>query len=179
MMVENLSRRQLLRGKFLTSLQSETEQAQGFEGVRPPWSAANADFVAGCTRCDDCILLCESNILVKGDGGFPEVSFDNGECTFCKKCAFVCEQPIFRAFDEKPWAHKIAIQSQCLTESRIECRSCQDSCPMNAIKFRWQAGGIAKPIVDLEACNGCGACISRCPVGAIKLFYSESKIDES
>lgn len=179
MTVENLPRRQFLRGKFLTALRSEDEQKQGFAGVRPPWAVANADFVEQCTRCGDCILLCETHILVKGDGGFPEVRFSHGECTFCKKCALVCEQPIFRAFEEQPWAHKIAIQPQCLTEYRIECRACQDSCPTRAIKFRWQAGGIAKPTVEPEACTGCGACLSRCPAEAIKLDYPTQYLKQS
>lgn len=171
MTVENLPRRQFLRGKFLTSLHSENEQKQGFDRIRPPWAVENSIFVEQCTRCGDCLSVCETNILVKGDGGFPEVRFNNGECTFCGKCVDVCKQPIFRSCSEQPWNHKIEIGKDCLTEKNIACRSCQDNCPKNAIKFRWQAGGIAKPVLDVDACNGCGACIQRCPVDAITLFY--------
>lgn len=176
MTVENLPRRQFLRGKFLTSLQPENEQKQGFEGIRPPWAVDNQAFVEQCTRCGDCIAVCETKILVKGDGGFPEVAFDKGECTFCKKCVEVCEQPIFRPLDEQPWAHKIEIGTSCLTQHRIECRACQDNCPMNAIRFRLQMGGVAQPVVNIEACNGCGACVKSCPVSAIKM--SNLKYDE-
>lgn len=175
MTVENLSRRQLLRGKFLASLHSQAEQTQGFEGVRPPWAVANHDFIESCTRCGDCIQVCESKILIKGDGGFPEVDFDKGECTFCQKCAVVCEQPIFRELSQPAWAHKIEITAQCLTEHKIECRSCQDSCPMSAIRFRLQLGGVAKPVVNSDSCNGCGACIAACPVSAIKISKNISK----
>ena len=42
MTVENLPRRQFLRGKFLTSLHSENEQKQGFDGIRPPWAVENS-----------------------------------------------------------------------------------------------------------------------------------------
>ena len=169
MTVENLSRRQLLRGKFLTSMHSETEKKQGFEGIRPPWAVENAVFVEQCTRCDDCLSVCETQILVKGDGGFPEVKFDHGECTFCGKCVDVCEQPIFRSREEQPWTHKIEIGTACLTQHRIECRACQDSCPMSAIRFRLQMGGVAQPLVNFEACNGCGACLKSCPVNAINI----------
>ena len=41
---------------------------------------------------------------------------------------------------------------------------------MNAIRFRLQLGGVAKPILDLESCNGCGACLSVCPTKAIKFL---------
>ena len=179
MAIENPSRRQLLRGQFLQSLHSENAKIQGINAIRPPWSINEADFTDKCTRCGDCILVCETQIIVKGDGGFPEIQFDKGECTFCQKCVLVCEQPIFRSLEEEPWAHKVEITTQCLTENRVECRSCQDSCPMNAIRFRLQLGGVAKPILDLENCNGCGACLSVCPTKAIKIFNIETNIDES
>ena len=108
---------------------------------------------------------------MKGDGGFPEVRFDNGECTFCGKCVDVCKQPIFHSLDEKPWLHKIEIGMACLSQHRIECRSCQDSCPMRAISFRLKMGGVAQPLVNTDVCNGCGACLQGCPVNAIKISY--------
>ncbi|MDU3250841.1 MAG: 4Fe-4S binding protein, partial [Haemophilus parainfluenzae] len=36
-----------------------------------------------------------------------------------------------------------------------------------------------KPILDLESCNGCGACLSVCPTKAIKILNFETNIDES
>ena len=86
MAIENPSRRQLLRGQFLQSLHSENAKIQGINAIRPPWSVNEEDFTDKCTRCGDCILVCETQIIVKGDGGFPEIQFDKGECTFCQKC---------------------------------------------------------------------------------------------
>ncbi|QPB43481.1 ferredoxin-type protein NapF [Rodentibacter haemolyticus] len=169
MTVENLPRRQFLRGKFLASLHTKNEQIQGFEGIRPPWSVAENEFVEQCTRCRDCIDICETQILIGGDGGFPEIRFDKGECTFCRKCVEVCRQPIFRPLEEQPWTHKINIGANCLAQQHIECRSCQDNCSMNAIRFRLQIGGVAQPTVNPESCNGCGACIQSCPVNAIEI----------
>ena len=88
MAIENPSRRQLLRGQFLQSLHSENAKIQGINAIRPPWSVNEADFTDKCTRCGDCILVCETQIIVKGDGGFPEIQFDKGECTFCQKMCF-------------------------------------------------------------------------------------------
>ena len=66
------------------------------------------------------------------------------------KMCFSLRTTDFRSLEEEPWAHKVEITTECLTENRVECRSCQDSCPMNAIRFRLQLGGVAKPILDLE-----------------------------
>ena len=170
MTVENLPRRQFLRGKFLSSLQNNPNR-EDFNGIRPPWSKDNHVFIVHCTRCGDCIQKCETHILIKGEGGFPQVQFNQGECTFCHRCVDVCQQPIFRPLEERPWEHWVEITSQCLTQRKIECRSCQDNCPMNAIRFHSQIGSMAQPIVNLDSCNGCGACLHSCPVSAIKITY--------
>ena len=65
MAIENTSRRQLLRGQFLQSLHSENAKIQGINAIRPPWSVNEADFTDKCTRCGDCILICETQIIVK------------------------------------------------------------------------------------------------------------------
>lgn len=169
-----LLRRQFLRGEFLKTLQSETVKLQGFQGIRPPWSVDESAFVAGCTRCHDCIAVCETQILVRGDGGFPEVKFAHGECTFCQKCVDVCKQLIFRPHlgegAEAAWQHKIEIQANCLAFNSVECRACEDNCEVRAIRFKREIGGVAKPYLHLEHCNGCGACLSICPVSAVKIL---------
>ncbi|QIM69399.1 ferredoxin-type protein NapF [Basfia succiniciproducens] len=174
MMDRELPRRQFLRGGFLKSLQSETVKQQGFLGVRPPWTVAEAQFVADCTRCGDCIAVCETQILVKGVGDFPEVRFSRGECTFCMKCVEVCRQPVFRPTEEAAWQHKVEIQTGCLANNQVECRSCEDNCERRAIRFKREIGSVAKPQIDLELCNGCGACLSVCPVLAIKVLMTSA-----
>ncbi len=42
MTVENLPRRQFLRGKFSTLSCLENNQKQNFVGIRPPWSVENS-----------------------------------------------------------------------------------------------------------------------------------------
>lgn len=178
MTVENLPRRHFLRGQFLTSLQSEQVKQQGFQGIRPPWAVENTRFVQNCTRCDACIQACETTILIKGEGGFPEVQFRRGECTFCKRCVEVCPQPLFRLTTEPAWSHRVEITASCLTHKSVECRSCEDSCEMRAIRFKRQIGGVSQPILTLEACNGCGACIKSCPVSAIKVLFTANELEK-
>lgn len=170
----DLSRRGFLRGEFFTSLQSQTVKQQRFNGIRPPWAVENTVFTEGCTRCGDCISVCETGIIVKGDGSFPEIRFAEGECTFCRKCVDICRQPVFRVAEELPWSHKIEITDSCLSRNQTECRICEDSCEMRAIRFKPMLGKTAQINLNPDSCNGCGACIRACPINAIKLSYQQN-----
>lgn len=144
---------------------------------RMPWLVDEQAFVSGCTRCGRCLQACETSVIVQGEAGFPEVCFDNGECTFCGKCAEACPEPLFLSLQQKPWNQVAVISDRCLSLNAIECRSCGDMCEYAAIRFRLQAGGTAKPVLNVEDCTGCGACIRPCPVDAITINRT-GKADE-
>ena len=72
----NTARRNLLRGRM------RAEPAP----LRPPYST-NTSIIDACTCCGACVAACHEGIVVRGDGGFPEVDFSRGECTFCADCA--------------------------------------------------------------------------------------------
>lgn len=135
--------------------------------IHPPWADAAAlrDL---CTRCGACATACPERIVAPGDGGFPVVRFAAGECSFCGACASACPQPIFDT-GRRPWNHVAAVGAACLTAAGVYCRSCQDSCPEAALRFRPLPGGTAQARVDASACTGCGACVPACPVGAVTL----------
>ncbi|MGO2367631.1 MAG: ferredoxin-type protein NapF [Serratia sp. (in: enterobacteria)] len=159
-----LSRRKLLGGQW----------RQPTAAIRPPWSRQESLFIAGCTRCQACVQHCETGVLIVGSGGFPEVNFQRAECTFCGLCAQACAEPLFRPLTETPWQQHAVFASACLAQQGVECRSCQDSCEPQAIAFRPRLGEMARPMLDVAACNGCGACVAGCPAGAVTLTRSEN-----
>lgn len=152
----NHSRRNLFRRKKSTAL-------------RPPWVKQDIEFTDLCTRCDKCINACETHIIKRGDGGFPEVDFTIDECTFCQQCSDVCPEPIFNLEQDAPWHIKAKVNDTCLTFSGVWCQSCKDACDPRAISFAMAVGQIPKPIINTDACTGCGACVSPCPSNSINL----------
>lgn len=155
----SFSRRGFLRGRM-----RRVEPAQ-----RPPWALDEAAFLDRCTRCDACVKACPTRILVNGDGGFPMVDFAQGECTFCGECVRHCEPAALTPEAGEPWLLKAQIGAGCIAHQGVECRVCGESCPTGAIRFRLQRGGVAQPDLNLERCNGCGACFAPCPTRAIEV----------
>ncbi|WP_104026737.1 ferredoxin-type protein NapF [Vibrio jasicida] len=137
--------------------------------LRLPWIAKPTQFTDDCTRCGKCVEACETKIIIKNDGGFPAVNFSIDECTFCYQCANVCPEPLFLAETEQPWQAKASITDSCLAKQNVECRSCGDMCDPMAIRFKLELGKVAQPNLDLDECNGCGACVSVCPTSSINV----------
>lgn len=137
--------------------------------VRLPWLKDAGSFTQDCTRCSDCLNACETHIIVKGDGGFPTIDFSKGECTFCYRCAEACPESLFSPEEQLPWQAKAEIQEGCLAHQQVECRSCGDMCEPMAIQFKLSAGRVAMPVINVDECNGCGACVAVCPSSAIRI----------
>lgn len=158
----DLARRNFFRGKKISTPAA----------IRLPWVIDEQHFIDGCTQCGDCIKSCEENIIVKGDGGFPTIDFSKGECSFCQHCIAVCDQPLFvdkREQSQTAWQLDIKIKSNCLAMNQVVCQSCQDSCETEAISFKYLTSKTPQPQIELDKCNGCGACVSICPQAAIEL----------
>ncbi|MGR5236923.1 ferredoxin-type protein NapF [Vibrio alfacsensis] len=145
------------------------KKTQQDNSVHLPWLASPTRFTDDCTRCGKCIEACETKIITKSDGGFPAVNFSHDECTFCYRCADACPEPLFLAETEQPWQAKAEISSHCLAKQNVECRSCGDMCDTMAIQFKLELGRVAQPKLNLDECNGCGACVSVCPTSSINV----------
>ncbi|EGQ7930922.1 ferredoxin-type protein NapF [Vibrio vulnificus] len=141
--------------------------------IRLPWLADRMQFTDQCTRCGKCVEQCETQIIVKGDGGFPTVDFSIDECTFCYRCAEICPESLFLAKDAQPWQARAIINESCLSYHNVECRSCGEMCEPMAIQFKLEIGKVAQPQINLDECSGCGACVSVCPSSSINVSINE------
>ncbi len=160
------SRRALLRGRL---------RDRGAPPRRPPWAVEG--FEDACTRCGACADACPQGIIINGDGGFPEVDFTHGqgECTFCAACVEACPEPAFDVERDPPWDVTARIGEACLARSGIHCQSCGEVCGYDAISFTLAVGLPPQPVVEPEACTGCGACVAVCPADAITAMQQHTE----
>jgi ferredoxin-type protein NapF len=127
-----------------------------------------ARFTDACTRCGDCERACPQRILVRGDGGFPEVDFRRGECTFCGRCVEACVAEAFVSRAQPPWLAFAGVAADCLARRGVVCQTCGDACEARALRFQHKSGHrVPVPVIDAAVCTGCGACVASCPVNAI------------
>ena len=136
---------------------------------RPPWALAESDFIRLCEHCGRCVDACPEHILVNGRGGFPEIDFSGGGCTFCGKCSEACDIGGLGSPEKPPWHMLAFIANSFLTNRDVACRRCVDACPSQAVSIRPQVGHCPVPIVETMQCNGCGACVSTCPASAVSI----------
>ncbi len=155
-----MNRRKFLTGKF------NNKPAI----LRPPWALSEALFTDRCTRCNGCIEACETGILLKGAGGYPEVNFALGECTFCEACVAHCSSQALSLQISPPWMLTASVSEACLAYQSVVCMSCRDHCPEQAIRLQPRVANAPLPIIDAQKCSGCGACFAPCPTGAIQLL---------
>lgn len=147
-------RRAFLRGHFEES-----------DFLRPPGALELAFFVETCTRCGDCAANCPQAIITAGNDGFPIVDLTSRECSFCGACSEACSVGAIQKVGH--WDYRAGVKDSCLSLQGVACRTCEDHCDESAIRFRLMTGGRSAPLIDLEACSGCGACVAPCPSDAI------------
>jgi len=147
-------RREFLRGHFDKS-----------DFLRPPGALDLASFVESCTRCGDCAANCPQAIITADEDGFPMVDLNARGCIFCGECAEACQPAAI--LPTQTWSYRAAVSDNCLSLQGVTCRSCEYHCDESAIRFRLMTGGRSAPLIDLETCTGCGACVAPCPSDAI------------
>lgn len=156
------SRRGFLRGRF----------SQAVPVPRPPWALGEKDFIDRCTRCGDCSKACETRIIRSGPGGYPVLDFKDAGCTYCRRCLDACPSGALIDKGQSPWSSqndpKALIGEQCLAHKQVECRTCGEHCPVEAVRFFPRVGNASLPVVQGD-CDGCGQCIAPCPAHAITL----------
>jgi ferredoxin len=62
----------------------------------------------------------------------------------------------------------------CVEAKGVACRRCAEACDPVAISYRPLSGGRVRTTIDVERCEGCGACVATCPMQALALAPRES-----
>ncbi|MCL2878089.1 MAG: 4Fe-4S binding protein [Acidobacteria bacterium] len=151
--------------------------------LRPPGAAAEDVFTGLCTRCGNCARVCPSGIIHPdtGQAGIwgllaPVVSYEKKYCLEdCADCTKVCPGGALQQLDLEQKRRYIIGEalvdgSICyVTLAQKDCDACVIACPYDAVRIYWDNERyIAYPMIDVNRCNGCGACEAACPVEGYK-----------
>lgn len=136
--------------------------------LRPPGGQNENRLNGLCVKCDRCRSVCplECISVAHVEDGLlqartPKLDFHRGYCDFCNRCIEVCPTQALQPFD--PSVQKIGVAEvrpeRCIAWTNPgSCVKCEEVCRFDAIHF---VDGL--PVVDAEACNGCGECEFHCP----------------
>lgn len=138
--------------------------------LRPPGALPEAQFLATCYHCGNCVDACPAHAIahVQGDGeplnGTPVIVASAQPCLVCDSlaCMQVCPSGALRPTPrEQIRMGRAAVDhGACLRTQGQDCRVCVDLCPMGEAALRLDdAGAVAVG----PGCIGCGICEWQCP----------------
>jgi MauM/NapG family ferredoxin protein len=182
----------LFAGLVANSLE-EAVTGLGPKLLRPPGALDEFEFLTKCTRCDKCMRACPENAILVAPPSTglalktPYLDPRSVPCFLCTTlpCITACEDgalvwPSRTQADgtvvEGPKAVRMGLarvnQTRCVTWETVNrearaCRICVDRCPYPGEALRLveprEGAGIGHPVVDSDACTGCGICVFACP----------------
>jgi len=144
--------------------------------LRPPGASANEnEFLAKCTRCGQCVEACPYDTLHLADlsrgtsAGTPYFIAAQIPCSLCEGydeplCIKACPTD---ALAHVPTLEEITIGTAvinselCWAYNGIMCRHCWHACPWPDIALQYDQ--MLQPVVNADACVGCGLCEQACP----------------
>ena len=146
--------------------------------IRPPGSVDEAEFLARCVRCGECIRVCLTQGLVPvhfeaGLTGLwtPRLLPRKGYCEYnCTLCTQVCPSEAIAELSEEQKKKEIIglgviDRHRCLPWAEDEdCNVCEEMCPTAPKAIVLRGRGRLKPHVVADLCVGCGICEYACPV---------------
>ncbi len=148
--------------------------------VRPPGALPEMEFLAACTRCDDCVKACPEMAIRKAGPGFgdnvvnsPIIIPQENPCLFCEglPCIAACAAGALKPYPagKTPRIGTAVVDVKtCYLALGRPCDHCERHCPTAPKAILAQTPGTS-PAVDAEACTGCGKCAQICPPNAIRI----------
>ena len=134
---------------------------------RPRRAIDEFQFLAGCTRCGDCITACPYDAIIKAPErlgnvkGTPVIEADTSACMMCEDfpCIASCEPGVLVSTIPPIMGTARVTEHLCLAHHHTTCTVCSERCPVE--------GAIdvtdGKPTVIEDTCTGCGVCRYVCP----------------
>jgi ferredoxin-type protein NapG len=159
------------------------QNAAGSElALRPPGALDRAGFLATCIRCGECVEACPFGTLRLGTPadehaiGTPHFEPRRIPCYMCEDtpCIAVCPTDALQKdtpIEEARMGLAVLLdQENCLAFLGLRCEVCYRACPLIGkairLEFRRQERtgkhAFFLPVVDSEACTGCGMCERSC-----------------
>lgn len=143
--------------------------------VVPPGARSIARLASHCMACQLCVASCPDGVLRPSTSldNFmqPVMWFNKAYCRpECTACGEACPNgAILPVTVEEKSSIKIGTAvvdaDACISASAGQhCGLCMRSCPAGAITMV-RIDGNLRPVVNEEACIGCGSCEYHCPVG--------------
>lgn len=163
---EMLNRRALLTGGW-------RKKKPEPQPVRPPGAVERAEFNQLCDGCGECARECPASAIeMTGpattlSGISPQIDAANSPCVMCDGlvCTAICPTGALKPVAAETM--RIATieynAGNCWARGGQDpgCDYCYDRCPLKGTAITLARG--AGPILNPDACTGCGVCVYFCP----------------
>jgi ferredoxin-type protein NapG len=137
--------------------------------IRPPGALIEKEFIALCTKCDECLKACPHYSIRRLNKDFdiadgtPIIVPDETPCYLCEDfpCIRACKEGALIEVKDKEgvgMGKAYINESNCMAWGAQFCEHCVRNCPIPGAIFQDEN----RPIVDKEKCVGCGICENVC-----------------
>ncbi len=137
--------------------------------IRPPGALKEKEFLAMCTKCDECVKACPHYSIRKLNKDFdiadgtPIIIPEDAPCYMCEgfPCISACKDGALVEVNEKEdvaMGKAYINEDNCMAYGAQFCEQCVRNCPIPDAMYQEDN----KPMVRIEKCVGCGICETVC-----------------